>query len=162
MSAQVGNSDKSVDPTLITDKNKQTVSVYSFFSTVASKKDFFSHLEIEGVDKARILQSRLGWLSDQQFKEAIQDNLVMNADITVDDIHCTEAIYGKAVTIIKGKNENAPSMSVMCPRFKFLRHCSSIIPLHHPTDELDINFLCIQGAPYLLSKTQKVKFQSVR
>ena len=52
-----------------------------------SNKEFFSRLEIEGADKARMLQSRLGWPSDQQYKEGIQDNLIMNADVTVDDIN---------------------------------------------------------------------------
>ena len=160
--AQVINSVKSIaDPAIIADNNKQTVSVYSFFSTVASNKEVFSRLEIEGrADKARILQSRSGWPSDQQFKEAIRDNLVMNAGITVDDIHRTEAIYGKAVPIIiKGKMvrkrpkhvSNVPRFRIPVPQLK-----------HHPTDELDIDFLYTQGAPYVLSKTHKVKFQSVQ
>ena len=159
--AQVINSVKSIaDPAIIADNNKQTVSVYSFFSTVASNKEVFSRLEIEGrADKARILQSRSGWPSDQQFKEAIRDNLVMNAGITVDDIHRTEAIYGKAVPIIKRKMvrkrpkhvSNVPRFRIPVPQLK-----------HHPTDELDIDFLYTQGAPYVLSKTHKVKFQSVQ
>jgi len=33
---------------------------------------------------------------------------------------------------------------------------------HHPTDELDIDFLYVQQAPYLLLKTQKIKFQPVQ
>ena len=44
--------------------NNHPVSVYSFFSTVASNKEFFSCLEIEGADTARILQSRLDWPSN--------------------------------------------------------------------------------------------------
>ena len=84
----------------------------------------------------------------------------MNAGITVDDIHCTEAIYGKAVPIIKGKMvRKRPKHVSNVPRFRIP------VPLlkHHPTDELDIDFLYTQGAPYvLLSKTHKVKFQSVQ
>ena len=33
---------------------------------------------------------------------------------------------------------------------------------HHPNDELDIDFLYVQGAPYLLSKTHKIKFQAMQ
>ena len=56
----------SVSTDVSDNQNNQPVSAYSFFSTVASNKEFFSPLEIEGADKARILQSRLGWPSDQQ------------------------------------------------------------------------------------------------
>jgi hypothetical protein len=33
---------------------------------------------------------------------------------------------------------------------------------HHPTDELDIDFLYIQGARYLLTKSKSIKFQSIQ
>ena len=141
------------------DNLNNSVSAYTFFSTVASNKEFFSRLEIEGADRARVLQGRLGWPSDQLFKEAIRDNLVMNADITVDDINRAEAIYGKSVPLIKGKMvrkrtehlSNVTRVQIPAPLFE-----------HHPDDELDIDFLYIQGAPYLLSKTHKIKFQAVQ
>ena len=140
-------------------QNNQTISDYSFFFTVASNKEFVSRLKIEGADKARILQSRLGWPSDQQYKEAIRDNLIMNADVTIDDINRAEAIYGKAVPLIKGKMvRKRPKHLSDVPRVELP------LPLlkHHPSDELDIDFLYIQGAPYLLTKTRKIKFQSVQ
>ena len=67
----------------------------------------------------------------------------MNADITIDEIHRAEAIYGKAV-VIKGK--------MVRKRPKHLRNVPRVkipVPLlkHHPNDELDIDFLYIQGAP---------------
>jgi len=84
-------------------KLNKSVSPYSFFHTVASNKEFSSQLEIEGADKAQILQSCVGWPSDQELLEAVRDNLVINATVTVDDIRRAIAIYGTAVPLIKGK-----------------------------------------------------------
>ena len=148
-----------MDGKVPSNKLNESVSPYSFFHTVASNKEFFSRLEIEGADKARLLQSRLGWPSDQELLEAVRDNLVINTTVTVDDIRRAIAIYGTAVPLIKGKmirkTHNQPVQ---------VQRVSLPPPLleHHPTDELDIDFLYVQQAPYLLLKTQKIKFQSVQ
>jgi len=130
-------------------KTKQSVSPYSF----ASNKEFFSRREIEGADKARIVQSRIGWPSNQEFIEAIRGNLVINATITVDDIRRAIAIYSIWNSCRPNQRENDQ---------KNAQSNDQSISGHHPTDELDIDFLYDQGAPYLLLKTQKIKFQSVQ
>ena len=92
-------------------------------------------------------------------QEAIRDNLIINADVTVDNVNRAEAIYRRAIPIIKGKMvrkrtehvTNVPRVQIPAPLLQ-----------HHPTDELDIDFLYIQGTPYLLSKTHKIKFQAIQ
>ena len=79
----------------------------------------------------------------------------MNADVTVDDVNRAEAIYGRAVPLIKGKMvRKRPQHLSEVPRVEL----PPPLLKHHPHDDLDIDFLYIQGAPYLLTKTHRIKF----
>jgi hypothetical protein len=54
------------------------VNSYSFLSTVRSNKDYFNRKEIEGADKARLLQGNIGWPSTQDLKELIASNQIID------------------------------------------------------------------------------------
>lgn len=41
---------------------------HSFFTTVEANKKYFSNNKVEGAERARELQGRIGWPSDEQFK----------------------------------------------------------------------------------------------
>jgi len=79
--------------------------------------------------------------------------------VTLDDINRAEAIYGEGTQIIKGKMTRKRPEHIST-----VKHVQLPPPLlkHHPNDVLDIDFLYVQGAPYLLSKTQAIKFQAVQ
>ena len=49
------------------DKYKISDTRYSFVSTVASNKEYFTQQEIEGADNARLMQGRIGFSSDQDY-----------------------------------------------------------------------------------------------
>ena len=101
-----------------------------------SNKEYFSRREIEGADTARILQGRVGWPSQEEYKHMVNGNLLLNTAVTSDDINRAEAIYGEGTQIIKGKMTR-----------KRPEHISTIKrvqlppPLlqHHPNDVLDCN-----------------------
>jgi hypothetical protein len=76
---------------------------YSFLSTVRNNKDYFNRQEIEGADKARILQGNIGWPSTKDMQNYIASNLIVNCNVTVDDVNRAEAIYGPQVPLLKGK-----------------------------------------------------------
>ena len=50
------------------DKSKISVTGYSFVSTVATNKEYFTQPKIEGADNARLLQGRIGLPADQDYK----------------------------------------------------------------------------------------------
>jgi len=69
---------------------------YSFLSTtVRSNKEYFTKKEIQGADRARILQGDIAWPSTRDFKHYIADNLIVNCTVTVDDVSRAEATYGQ-------------------------------------------------------------------
>lgn len=80
----------------VVDKVSSITTHSSFFSTVAKNKEHFSTREIEGAHRAQILQSRVGWPSDKDFKEALnrKGQSIINADITANDVSRADAIQG--------------------------------------------------------------------
>jgi hypothetical protein len=132
----------------------------SFLNTVAENKQFFSRREIEGAEAARAQQGQIGWPSDLEYYEIIRDNLLTNSKATLDDLRRAEHIFGgTAVDLLKGKtvykpiNTHASIERVPLP---------PIILKTHPSDDLDIDFLYVQGAPYLLMKSAKIKFHATQ
>ena len=91
------------NPDIVEVTNNQKVTPYSFLSTVASNKEYFTRHEIEGADRARDLQQYLDWPADQYIIEQLQHNRITNCPVTPDDVKRATAIYGKAIPILKGK-----------------------------------------------------------
>ena len=133
---------------------------YTLLNTVSENKTFFSRREIEGAEKAREQQGQFCWPSDQEYYEIIRDNRIKNSKVTLDDLRRAEYIFGgPAVNLLKGKtfytpvNPNRPVERIPLPPH---------ILKTHPTDNLDIDFMYCQGAPYLLMKTAVVKFRAIQ
>ena len=119
------------------DKFKPKVSNYSFLSTVSSNKEYFTRREIEQADAARLLQAQIGWPSTDQFKHIVNNNLLINCEITADDISRAEAIYGPSVPLLQGKMARR--------RPQHYRHVKRVplptmISEHHSSDVLDVDF----------------------
>jgi hypothetical protein len=141
---------------------KETVTHYplNLLNTVSENKSFFSRREIEGAEKAREQQGQIGWPSDQEYYKIIRDNRMRNSKVTLNDLRIAEYIYGgPAVNLLKGKTVYSPvNTSRPIERVPLPPH----ILKTHPTDSLDIDFMYCQGAPYLLMKTQVIKFQAIQ
>jgi hypothetical protein len=144
--------------TAANESNSNVIS-YSFLSTVRNNKDYFNRQEIEGVDRARILQGNIGWLLTKDMRNYIASNLSVNCNVTVDDVNRAEAIYGPQVPLLKGKMvrrcpehiANVPRVALPTPVLK-----------HHPTDEINMDFLFVNGTPYLHTKSTVIKFLSIQ
>ena len=132
----------------------------SLLNTVKENKQFYNKREIEGAEAARAQQGQIGWPSDQQYYEIIRDNLLINSKATLDDLRRAEHIYGgPAVDLLKGKTVYKPvNTSASIARIPL----PPIILKAHPSDDLDIDFMYVQGAPYLLMKSNKIKFHATQ
>ena len=140
--------------------NTPTAYPISLLNTVKENKQFFSRREIEGAEAAREQQGQIGWPSDQEYHEIIRDNLLKNSKATLDDLRRAEHIFGgTAVNLLKGKtvykavNTNTSIERVPLP---------PIILKTHPSEDLDIDFFYVQGAPYLFIKSTKIKFHATQ
>ena len=139
-------------------KTKQTVAPYILFSTVAANKQYYTSREIQGADEARILQSRIGWPSDSDYKNIIMTNQVTDCSTTPDNIVTGNAIYGPMVPILQGKmvrkknQHKAQIERVAIP---------SPILKSHPSDSVSADFFFVEGKPYLLMKSRVYKFHGL-
>ena len=135
--------------------NSEPITPYTFFTTVRANKEFFSPREIHSADKARQLQANLAWPSTADFKSYVKNNLLIDCDITVDDISRAEAIYGPQVPMLRGKmvrqthNEFTTLQRLPLP---------TDIAKHHPTDEIDMDFFFVNGNPFFHTKSKVIKF----
>jgi len=132
----------------------------SLLNTVKENKHFYSRREIQGAEEARAQQGQIGWPSDQEYYKIIRDNLLTNSKATLDDLRRAEHIYGgTAVDLLKGKTVYKPvNTSASIKRIPF----PPIVLKAYPSDALDVDFMYVQGAPYLLMKSTKVKFHATQ
>ena len=59
--------------------------------------------DINVADRERRYQVLLGWTETSSFKTYVNNNLILNCNITVNDINRAEHIYGGAKPTIRGK-----------------------------------------------------------
>ena len=145
---QCGNGLYYVD-TVCSEDKVDTVTNYSFFSTVAANKEFFMKKEIEAADNARLLQGRIGWPADNDYCRYVDGNLLTDCPLTSDNIQVGKAIYGPLEPILQGKMvRQSPQYGASLPRV----HIPAPILEHHSHDEMSADFLFIQKRPYLLLK----------
>ena len=147
---------------LLNHYNKHTVTNYSepfsFTQTVSSNKSFFTKSDIEGADRARYLQSVLGWPSDTTFQTIIQNNQLLNCKTTTDDITRAKTIYGPAIPLLKGK------MIRQTP------HKINILPIkipapilqNYPSLQLYVDFFYVNKLPFLHTKSSSINFLTIQ
>jgi len=58
----------------------------SMLTAAASNKEYFTQAEIKGADKVLSYQGILGWLTKNSLIPYVDNNLLLNCDITSDDI----------------------------------------------------------------------------
>ena len=135
------------------------ITPYSFFNTVKANKEFFSPREVHQADKSRVLQAKLGRPSTADFKTYIKNNLLINCDITVDDVSRAEAVYGPQVPMLRGKMVRRElNEFTTLPRTPLPTNVSK----HHPTDEIDMDFFFVNGNPFFHTKSKIIKFRAVQ
>ena len=69
------------------DKNNSTIKPYYMLSNVAENKEFYRRADNEEGDRARIYQEILSWPETSAFKTYVNNNLLLNCNITVDGIN---------------------------------------------------------------------------
>jgi len=128
-------------PHIVPSKVNTDVTAYSFLSTVASNKEYFTRQEITAADSVRILQARLGWPSEQTLKRILDNNLILDCPYTSRHVNIATAVYAPLVPILKGKMvRKHPDHSVKIPRVPL----SSTFLKFHPTDSISLYFRWVQ------------------
>ena len=136
----------------LTDNNEE-VEGYSFVQSVASNKKFLTKNEINDADRALYYQELLGWPSMTAFRDYVKNNMVINCDVTTDDIARSEQLYGKAVPEIKGKLKRLAPIS-----HANITRVPLPTPLKGRSLHLFIDVIYVNKIAFFVSKTKDVNF----
>ena len=120
----------------------------SLFTTVSENKKYFSNSEIDGVIKARELQGRVGWPSDQVFRDALngKGNSIINAPVGSADVERAKVIHGDmAEQLLIGKTVRKKARNIIgrIPRVPV----PTTLIQHHQRVALDVDFFTVTMHP---------------
>ena len=73
-------------------KNNSKIISYSLLSTITENKEFNIRANIEGSNIAIIYQGLLGWLDTINFRNYVNNNLLIKCNISVDEINIYDYI----------------------------------------------------------------------
>jgi hypothetical protein len=113
---------------------------------------------IDAADKVRELYRKLGCPSQQQFKEIMSKNILLNCPVTVDDAKRAMLIYGPDLATIKGKTTRGKPT----PHVASLQAVSIPAPIleHHREVTLCIDLFFVQGQAFLHTISCKLQYRS--
>ena len=84
-------------------KTKSSVTDHTLVQIVEANKSHYRRRDIEGAEKTREIQARLGHPPQQHFIHLLSNNLLHNCPATESDANCAVHIYGTDVSALKGK-----------------------------------------------------------
>jgi hypothetical protein len=123
----------------------------------------FTKREVEKAKEMRVLQGRLGQLSDTELKgllknkEKVSHTLLKNSQLTIDDLENSRVIYGPSVPRLKGTSVRHKPMRA---EPNFVRIPRDIIDMNrYVTLVADVMFVC--GLPFLISLSRRIQFVTV-
>ena len=123
-----------------------------------SNKLYYTRREVQGADDARLLQGRIGWLSDADYKKDMTKNCLKDYLTTVDHITNGKAIYGPLVPVLQGKMvRRRPQYRAEVERIPI----PSPVLSNHPSDSISVDFFFIEQRPYLIMKSRVYKFHGI-
>ena len=144
-----------------THKVNASVSTYlpiSLLNVANNNKAYFTRREVEGADLARLIQGRIGWPGDDEYKRIIGSGFIRNCKPTVDDVNAGLAIYGPLKPILQGKMTRKKPQHI--EGRKRVPIPSPVLKLH-PTEEIATDFFFVEGQPYLLMKGRIYRFRGL-
>ena len=129
---------------------------YMFLTQVSNTAALMTNQEIENADRALVYQELLGWPSTTEFKKMVSNNLLMNCDITVDDIQRSVDLYGVPVPICKGKMiRKSPSQHETMAKLPLPPK------LHDSRVDLYVDLFFVGGQVFLLTKSGRINYYSI-
>jgi len=140
-------------------KSNNTITNYSFASTVKANKNFFTRDQINRADRARKLQEYIGWPSTISFKNYVQKHLIKNTDVCIEDINRAEFIYGPAAPLLQGKMTRPTAL----PRVMGKRLVTLPAPIEkfHRDVDLCIDYFFVNGLPFFHTISRNIQFRTV-
>ena len=137
--------------------NENIMSKQSYLSTVIDNKAKFSNIQVIMADEARYLFIKLGIPGCDDFIKTLNNNDIRNSKVTVDDAKSVVFIYGREVSLLKGKGTRRKPVKIN--NIQNIELPRSIIDFHL-TVFLAVDYMIIQRIPFMHSISNNMKFRT--
>jgi hypothetical protein len=133
------------------------VSNVSLVTTVATKATKYSEAERRSAEKARRLQTSIGFPSSTDLMGYLDNNIIKHCTLTRKDVAAAEDIWGPSEDILAGKTvqrtaaKNIVSLSPVPP--DILRRYSDVT--------LCVDILYVNGIPFLHTISEHIAFRTI-
>jgi hypothetical protein len=124
---------------------------------VKANQEGFTDQDYERAKRARKAQGLVGYPSPRDFKNMISSDMIRNCPVTPSDVANTNKIFGPDLTTLKGKTVRQTPPPVMTD---YVQIPQEIVSLNRNVT-LTINIMFVNGLPFMVSISRKIKFTTV-
>ena len=133
---------------------KQQSQPSNYVSTVEENKQGFTQRQFEKAKAARELYHNLGSPTIENFKALLRMNTIKNNPITLEDVNNAEAIFGPAMSTLKGKTTRSTPKPVLRDEIDLPKEIKDI---NHELD-LCMDIMFVNELPMLTTIDTTIKF----
>ena len=126
--------------------------------TVEENMRVFTKCDAEGAKSSRKLYAKLLYMSNPDFKWSIKNNQIKNCEVSVWNIDTAQEIWGKDISVLKGKTVWGKPTMVASDRIKIPKEIANL----KKTVFLTADILFVNGIPLFISLRRKIDFTGVR
>jgi hypothetical protein len=129
----------------------------SMIQTIKENEEIFTSHQVSKARNARELYKMIGRPSYHDFVGIIQNNLLLNAKITVDNINHAEHIFGKDLGSVVAKTTRTKPQHVVTDQVLI----PPDIMIFHRNVILSADIMYIDKVPFLLTISRNIQFTTV-
>jgi hypothetical protein len=126
-------------------------------TTVKENKEGFTDREFTRAKAARRAMGLVGYPSPRDFKNMVRLNMIKNCTVTPADIDNAHKLFGADIATLRGKTARRTQDAVMAD---FVAIPKEIIDLNKEIT-LAANILFVNGMPFVMSMSRKIKFATM-
>jgi hypothetical protein len=125
--------------------------------TIKTNREGFTERDYEHAKRARKVLALVGYPSPKDFKHMVSSNMIKNCPVISTDVANANTIFGPDLATLKGKTVRITPPPVATD---YVQISKEIISLNRNVT-LAIDIVFVNGLPFLVSISQKIKFTTV-
>jgi hypothetical protein len=125
--------------------------------TIKATREGFTDRDYERARRARKALALVGYPSQKDFKHMVSSNMITNCPVTSTDVDNANTLFGPDLATLKGKTFRITPPPVVTDYVQIL---SEIMSLNRNAT-LAIDIMFVNGLPFLVSISRKIKFTTV-
>jgi hypothetical protein len=125
--------------------------------TIKTNREGFTDHDYKRAKRALKALALVGYPSPKDFKNMVSSNMIKNFPVTSTDVANANTIFGPDLTTLKGKTVRITPTPVATDYVQILKEIMSL----NRNVTLAIDIMFVNGLPFLVSISRKIKFTTV-